>query len=139
MSNTTNVFTKFFELAQLAQASYVDLQSTERDQVALELAVKSDLTADGNSFSAKQAQVFADSNSGFTVINHTPNDAAGFSATVFRDKQTGEITLAIRGTEPSANDASGSVDLTDTDLDIALYGVAPRQIVSLYNYWQRLI
>ncbi len=54
----------------------------------------------------------------------------GFSATVFQNKDTGEIHFVCRGTEPG-------IDLLH-DIDLAINGVASQQIVALINYVKRL-
>ena len=54
----------------------------------------------------------------------------GFSATVFQNKDTGEIHFVCRGTEPG-------IDLLH-DVDLAINGVASQQIVALINYVKRL-
>ena len=56
----------------------------------------------------------------------------GFSATVFQNKDTGEIHFVCRGTEP------GIPDLVLADGDLAVNGVASQQIVALINYVKRL-
>ncbi|HNI74602.1 MAG TPA: hypothetical protein PLX65_13935, partial [Accumulibacter sp.] len=78
-------------------------------------------------FSIAQATAFANM---WEVVDHIPDTAAGFSATIFRNIQTGAYSLAIRG----------STDFADFSADAALIavdGIAIRQVVDLYNYWQR--
>jgi hypothetical protein len=126
-----NTLQKYFDFAQLAQAAYADVNIIGSFDSAL---------VDGRygRFSTIQAAQFLDS---YAVIDASanPNDPFGFSATVFKNVHTNEITLAIRGTEPFASDGSGLVDLTGPDADIVTEGYAQDQIYSLYNYVQRLI
>ena len=107
-----------FQQAQLAEAAYADFSvSTISTKQALINA----------KFSDAQATAFIAT---WQVIDHIPDTAAGFSATIFRNIQTGDYSLAIRG----------STDLADFSADAALIvvdGVAVRQIVDLYNFWQR--
>jgi hypothetical protein len=57
----------------------------------------------------------------------------GFSATLFKNSQTGAYSFAIRGTEP------GYADLLGADFgDIVMDGIAMDQVVDMYNYWQSL-
>lgn len=93
---------QYFDFAQLAQAAYALFWKFPTDP-------KKALIEQEGGLSDKQAGEFLKS---YTVVDTSanPNDAYGFSATLFQSNATGEITLAIRGTEPSAADASGSTD-----------------------------
>lgn len=71
-----------------------------------------------------------------------PNTDGRFSGTILRriddDPMTGlkagDVVFAMRGTEPGYN------DLYPTDFnEIVKNGLAFRQIIDVYNYWQRLI
>lgn len=114
--------------AQLAQASYATLSAGVIPPSRL-------VTPDGGGFSNEQAIAFA---ARYTVVAQFEDDAAGsggmgtgFSATVFSDSSTGELTLAMRGT-------AGSKDLFPTDLQgIALGGAGYDQIVAMNNWWLR--
>jgi hypothetical protein len=46
------------------------------------------------SFSDAQADAFVKT---WQVVDHIPDTASGFSATIFKNRQTGAYSLAIRG------------------------------------------
>lgn len=107
-----------FELAQLAEASYADLTQANV-QGALE----------AREFSTTQAAEFVKH---WKVISHQPDQASGFSATLFQNKDDGRYVFAIRGT-------AGAQDLLVADgADIVADGLAMDQIVDLYNFWHKL-
>jgi Ca2+-binding RTX toxin-like protein len=73
---------------------------------------------------------------GWSIADQQPNDAAGFSATLFSNGD--QKVLAIRGTETD-NIGQAADDLLQADLgEIRLDGMAISQAVSLFNYVQRL-
>ena len=56
---------------------------------------------------------------------------AGFSSTLFQNRQTGKQVYALRGTQGLLT------DLVLTDLgDIVMDGLAIHQVVDMYNDWQ---
>jgi len=127
----------YWEMSQLAQASYVDLTG-----VAIE-AVRADLQEPSPQefyrFSGTQAARLIDDFTGFSVAdrNANLNDAVGFSATLFKDNRLdGQYTLALRGTE---NNTIANIDWITSVGHISVAGIAFQQIVSMYNYVQRLI
>ena len=69
----------------------------------------------------------------FKIAEVVSNDASGFSATLFQDRDTGEYVFAIKGTF-SGYDAF-VVDIGD----IANDGLAHHQIVDMYNFWQSIV
>ena len=116
----------FFQQAQLAEAAYslFDQVNYRNKQEVIDALTLKDNKGE---FSVAQATAFADT---WEVIDHIPDTAAGFSATIFQSRQTGAYSLAIRG----------STDLIDFAADAALIavdGIAIRQVVDLYNFWQR--
>src|SRR4029079_17517671 len=56
----------------------------------------------------------------------------GFSASLFRDKETGSAILAIRGTDEVVVDQA-------QDLKLGIVGFANDQLISLYRYYRELI
>ncbi len=74
----------------------------------------------------------------YSVIHQYTDPATGFSATIFQ-KDT-ETVIAFRGTELSFPDIYNT-DLGDllNDASLALGGIAADQIISMYNYYQRLV
>ena len=79
-----------FKNSQLSLASYADLT---KDPLADQ---KEKLKLEGSGMSDSQATQFA---SQYSVVAVYPNTVTGFSATVFKENGTDELTVAIRGTE----------------------------------------
>ncbi|MEW5967529.1 MAG: calcium-binding protein [Pseudomonadota bacterium] len=125
---------QFFELAQLAEASYASFDSP----LSLKDAV-TNTNPDYNkmSFSIAQADELI---LHWSVVPgaHQPNTASGFSSTLFKSLDAGGgYVLAIRGTEPQA--LINSTDLLIADIaDIVADGVVIDQTVDLYNEWKRI-
>jgi hypothetical protein len=67
---------------------------------------------------------YTESNSAF---GHT-----GFSATVFQDRESGQIYFVARGTEPAFYKDFAA------DADLVVRGLAVGQVVQMVNYWLRL-
>ena len=122
-----------FELAQLAEASYAkfdEFGNTKDALIALD---------DGDyEFSPTQAGEFIKN---WRVVHHQPDTASGYSGTLFEyigndpnsGFSNGELVFSQRGT------AGLFTDLLDADLyGISVNGLAYKQIVDMYNYWQRL-
>lgn len=84
-----------FEQSELALAAYATLASG--------IPNSAELVKDSTGMSVAQASDFAQN---WTVIAPTFNDPAGSgaSATLFQNNATGEITLAVRGTELTTGD-----------------------------------
>lgn len=72
------------------------------------------------------------------VVSHRPNTSSGFSATLYErldenENPAGEFVLAPRGTETEdIRDLQADVE------DLVANGLAWRQIIDLYNYWQEI-
>ncbi len=115
-----------FEKAQLSLAAYsLDLQ---RGMFGSDdVGYRSSLELAG--MSAKQAEIF--SNTYEVVDQYTDPGTSGFSATLF--KKVDEYFFAIRGTEGIFNQ-----DFVEDVLSLASDGAAWRQIIEMYNYYQRL-
>src|SRR5690606_32284863 len=118
---------EYFEFAQLSQAAYSIFLGN--DLVGVRQAL---VDPDTGAFSVVQALDFTDPIDGYSLLDdgHHPNDASGFSATVFRSNATNRLVLAIRGTE------SGP-DLAE-DLFLLSAGYAPDQLYALHNSVTRL-
>jgi hypothetical protein len=129
MTTNTN---KLFELAQLAEAAYANL-------IPGKSLINELQNADFNmKFSLVQATEFA---ANWQVVHHQSDTTSGYSGTLFKyignDPNSGftngELVFSQRGT------AGILSDLVVTDLhQITENGLAFRQIVDMYNYWQRL-
>lgn len=118
---------QYFRFAQFAEAAYANLVRAVRDRTGL----INSLRAEG-SMPIAQRELFSDQ---YEVLHYLPNDRNGFSATVFRRLNDGEITIGFRGTE-------GIADVTDISEDIQALvgstGYARAQILSMANYVNRL-
>ena len=118
--------TQYYDLACMAEASYVDFSSIPLgDEAALRVALNN-AEFDGK-FSVAQAADFV---TNWSVIAHTPNDPdTNYSSTLFKNKSASdtEYVLAFRGTEGLISD-----DIF-ADGDIVTDGLAICQIVSMYK------
>ncbi len=133
------------DLASIAEASYVlldkfDFKNVDQLKDAL---IEANADEYNGVFSLSQANEFL---SHWQVADHQPNTASGFSATLFQridddpvnGLQAGDLVLAFRGTETGPLTVVD--DLIKADFrELVGNGLAFRQIVDLYNYWQRLI
>ncbi len=108
---------------QLAEASYADLVDVgAKDE--LETALQAE------KFTQEQAEEFAKH---WRVADHQPNTDSGYSGTLFESiENPGQFVLAFRGTEEVGK------DLFSADGDIVTDGLATKQIIDMYNHWQRL-
>ena len=136
-----------FALQQMAAESYlnnVDLSSPE--QVARRLLLgnnaegfpEAGFTRFTGTLTHGQAHDFVQR---FQIIDHHANDATGFSATLMKDKTTGEYTLSFRSTEAQHQDAGGDWErdgLPGADGEIAGTGFALAQLVSMEKYYREL-
>ncbi len=133
-------FNNLFQKALLAEASYADFESIDiTDEEDIKTALQRIDTAEDEpvddpkkGFSLSQAEDFI---SHWEVVHHQPDTDSGFSATLFKNKDSNvsqPYVLAIRGT-------AGKQDLVVTDIsDIVTDGLAIDQIVDMWNYWKRL-
>lgn len=114
----------YFEYSQLAQAAYALFNDTTRRLIdILKETGKGDFTeAQAKAFLGLDESGSPIPGKGYALIpnSHQPDDGAGFSATLFRSNETGELTLAIRG-------ADGLTDLLQ-DAEIFTRGYAEDQI-----------
>ncbi|MCF7982641.1 MAG: hypothetical protein K9K86_11715 [Pseudomonadales bacterium] len=125
---------EYYLNALLAQAAYGDLSGialSSSEHVINSLQV--DTNGDPNLTDTLANYVWDN----YTILDHYANDAVGFSATVFKHKETHEITIAFRGTELESDTVN---DVLIADIyGIVKNGSAEEQIVSAYNYYQQLI
>lgn len=129
-----NTIQDYFLNAQLALAAYSDF-SAGYDVGS----VKAALTDTGpfgllsSDFTTTSAENFVNQ---FAVLDQYTDTmwpiGSGFSATVLQDKQTNQIYLAIRGTEPLT-----PADIS-ADLNLATGSLAMYQLVAAVNYMLRL-
>ncbi len=112
-----------FEHAQFAEAAYANFSGIAG--LGDTQPFQDRLAASG--FSNSQAAAFVIQ---WEVIDHVSDTLGGFSATLFRNRQSGACTLAIRG----------SLDMQDFVEDAKIIfreGLAKHQLVDLYNFWVR--
>jgi Ca2+-binding RTX toxin-like protein len=108
-----------YQMASLAEASYSDFPQFVTIYDAL-LDV---------GFAATQAIGLSGQ---WKIAHHQPDMLSGFSATLFESReQPGNFVIAFRGT-------AGLMDLSADIFGIVGDGLAGRQIVDMYNYWQWL-
>jgi Ca2+-binding RTX toxin-like protein len=125
MSTTISLF----QQAQLAEAAYANFFSNSGNLLTNSIDVKAALEAEG--MSSAQATAFLAT---WQVIDHIPDTTNGFSATLFKNNQTGAYSLAIRGSTPD----QWGIDFKIDAALIAANGIAVAQVIDLYNYWQSL-
>jgi hypothetical protein len=116
-----------FDDALLAQAAYaVGLKSGMTDsELEKEL-----LRVDG--VTPAQAKYFV---SKYKVVEQVENANAGFSATLFENKETPEYHLATRGTDSSK---PRNPDWIDANVDNVFHGASYDQVADLLNFYLRL-
>ncbi|AGF79748.1 Ca2+-binding protein, RTX toxin [Desulfocapsa sulfexigens DSM 10523] len=120
----------YYDMALLSEAAYVLFDKIEDLTIEDDIRDALQNSAFEGKMTAEQAEDFVNN---WEVIYHQPNTDTGFSATLFRNKNTGKYHYACRGTEP------GIDDLLVTDGgDIVYDGLAIKQIVDMYNDWQRI-
>ena len=98
----------YYNNAELAMASYANLVSGVPDTQALE--------DEDIGMSSRQAKAFSEN---WRVIDQQQNTDSGFSATVFEridesGNQTGEYTIAIRGSESLSDDWKDWLDANES-------------------------
>ena len=123
------------DFSWMAQASYLDFSGVALGTDALFKTKLKDNPYDPKSiFSSKQADIFTDPTTGYSFQAYLPNDAVGFSATVFKSNAApNEYTIAVRGTEPDTLS-----DLSADVLGVVYTGKAAEQTISAYRYYKQL-
>ena len=125
---TITAISKLSTLTSTTVASYADLQGATTDE-----SLSNALSLNGSkaNFTEIQADHFAQT---FQLIHQRPNVSLnGFSASLFREKATGQHVIAIRGTEEPI------LDLFVTDgLSIGGNGFANNQAVEMFRYFKSL-
>jgi len=130
----TNLIYNYAINAQLAMAAYADLRNiTGTTDLIDRLKAKGMSEVQARIFIGVDENDVAIPGKGFEIIHHEPDDPKGFSATVFRNRETGEYHFVNRGT------TSTSISDLSTDLNAVLTGGADEQVISMLNYYMRLI
>ncbi|MDR3158082.1 MAG: hypothetical protein LBU11_03545 [Zoogloeaceae bacterium] len=96
------------------------------------------ILASATRFTQTQAKWFTDN---YEIVTHYPNDASGFSCTLFRNKGAGEYTLSFRSTEYQLQEKGGDYerDGSDaTDGDISTHGFGLAQLSSMEQFYEHL-
>ncbi len=83
----------------------------------------------------------------YQILDHHANDATGFSATLLRDRTTGEYTLSFRSTEyrhqadggDYERDGANGLFLTGADGEIFTKGFAFGQVAAMEHYYQTTV
>lgn len=125
-----NTISNYSVNALLSEVSYAEGLSPELTGDQLKDALS---TADNARFKSAAA-LAKDIGNRYVVLDQYTDDqyGSGFSATIFQNKETGEVHFVCRGSEP------GIADLLIADGDLAINGAASKQIVELINYVKRL-
>lgn len=130
---TITDYLKYANLQMAAEAFLV------RDDGTVKSDIVSALT-DGNfhasRFTPTQAKDFVDPVKGWTVVDQCPNTSTGFSGTLFKNNQTGELVLSFRSTE-FIDDSARDNQATNTQ-EIKELGFAFGQISDMEAWFKTL-
>jgi len=132
-----------FALQQIAAESYLDeLTYSDVDQVKRRLKLGANNHRvplnEKNPHATRMTKIQADYFwKNFEIIDHLPNRSSDFSATLTRNKNTGEFTLSFRSTEYRLPEQGGDKyrDGLEADGSIALQGFALAQLASMEDYY----
>jgi hypothetical protein len=125
MSSIQNLF----QQAQLSEAAYANFVDSAGNLLTNPDDIKAALQDAGNNmrFSSTQATAFV---SQWRVVNHIPDTASGFSATLFERLNngvgTGEFNLAIRGSTFAGSGRDFAKDFQADAGDIFRDGIASK-------------
>lgn len=126
--------TQLKEFSQLSQATYAHFDTSDFVYMGgIADDAWPDLMAPPNTASAFCETQAKDLTARYEILHQYADnpDSNGFSATLFRDKQSGKLVLGFRGTE---FDNDKSRDLFLTDLHIGIDGYASPQAIAEYRY-----
>jgi trimeric autotransporter adhesin len=79
--------------------------------------------------------------SNYEIVMHYPNDDSGFSATVFKDRRTGEFVISFRSTEYQTRVQGGDWErdgASGADGDISSHGFALAQLDSMETFYTNI-
>jgi hypothetical protein len=93
---TITDYLKYANLQMAAEAFLVNADRTIKADIPQALQQGNFHSSKFNKF---QAEEFADPVKGWTVLDQRANTATGFSGTLFRNNQTGELVISFRSTE----------------------------------------
>lgn len=130
MTNNIASFLKYASLQMAAEA--VNLDQVQAGEMTLNQALVL-----GNNrasrFTATQATAFSDQ---YEIVAYQANTSTGFSGTLFKDNETGELILSFRSTE-FLEDAARDNQATNA-LEIKPYGWASGQIAAMQKWYSDL-
>lgn len=101
----------------------------------------SDLISDGNLGPTQMTEVMvSDFEATWKIVTHIPNQISGFSATLLKNKNTGEFTLSFRSTESKTEDDGGDRqrDVYGADSEIAFDGFSFAQIQDMELFYEQI-
>ena len=134
MLNTTELK----EYAQLTQATYAYFfPSDYRNSEGLKNQIRKISGSDekGANFTEAEAELFT---ARYELLHQSDsNDSSGFSAALFRDKQSGRLIVSFRGTEPFGMELLN--DLLFADSRIGIDGYASPQAIQTFRYVKQLL
>jgi len=125
---------------QLAEAAYANFIDSTGNLITTDAGITGALIASGFSTNASgQSSQAVDFIAHWEVVDQFTasglfglTDSSGFSATLFRNKDTRQYSIALRGTQLVPSDLSADIG------DILLDGISLDQVTDMYNYWQSL-
>ncbi len=133
---TVTDYLKFANLQMAAEAFLVDSNGTPLTAGRYIEALKA-----GNNrsllFTETQATAFADPDKGWTVLDQRANTTTGFSGTLFKNNQTGELVLSFRSSE-FIDDFARDNKATN-EFEIAQGGFALGQIADMEAWYAELL
>ena len=127
---------KWADFAWMSQASYLELSgfSAATPLEVFRPGLENSALNSDKSFAPSQALAFTETTTGYSFVDQQPNQASGFSATLFKtNAASNEYEFAVRGTE-----ISDVGDLIADALGIGLTGKARVQTLDAYRYYKRL-
>ena len=135
-------YLKYANLQMAAEALYTFnatppgtnlIPGDKRENEAITVANLTDGNLHSSKFAAIEATKFA---AQWTVVEHISNTSTGFSGTLFKDKDTGELVLSFRSTE-FIDDAARDNEATNK-LEIAKTGFAFGQLSDMEKWYGEL-
>ncbi len=137
MTSTYETYLKYANLQMAAESLFGITASDSPGSTSTTMDVASLQSGNGRAslFTSSQATNFL-SVEGWTVVEHKSNTATGFSGTLFRNAQTGELVLSFRSTE-FVDDAARDNQATNA-MEIQPFGWAFGQIDDMETWFSSL-
>lgn len=132
---TITDYLKYANLQMAAEAFLVDSQEKPlTGQLYIDALVRGNTHA--SKFTQTQATDFVDPVKGWTVLDQRANTTTGFSGTLFKNNQTGELVISFRSTEFIDDAVRDS--LATNELEIKNTGFAWGQIADMEKWYADL-